>query len=95
MMILADIWPYNNNCHPWATKESIVNAAKRVGVSSSGLSINFMQQDKFARAEACIDPESSDSEPSASSSITTTPILSPDKPKGCAGHWKDNFDQAV
>ena len=79
----------------WATKESLENAAKRVGVTSSGSSVNFMLQYKFARAEACIDPESSDSEPSASSLITTTPILSPDKQKGCAGYWKDKFDQAM
>ena len=56
----------------WATKESLENAAKRVGVTSSGSSVNFMLQYKFARAEACIDPESFDLEPSASSSITET-----------------------
>ena len=45
MRILAKMWP------TWAIKESIVKAAKRVGVASNGLSVLWMQQDKFSRAE--------------------------------------------
>lgn len=37
--------------------ESLVKAAKRVGISKDGLNVNWMQQDKFARAEALLAPE--------------------------------------
>ncbi|XP_047131057.1 uncharacterized protein LOC136071655 [Hydra vulgaris] len=49
MMILGRIW---NN---WAPRQSIIKAARRVGVTSTSLNVNDMQQDKFARAALCID----------------------------------------
>ena len=44
MVILGHIW------NKWASKESIVKAAKRVGITASGLNVDDMQQDKFERA---------------------------------------------
>ena len=43
MQILASIWDV------WTTKESLIKAARRVGITSSGININDMQKDKFAR----------------------------------------------
>ena len=89
MIILANIW------NTWVTRESLVNAARQVGITSTGLSVDFMHQDKFARAEACIDTESSEPEASSSSSVLASPILSPNKRKGSAEYWEDKFQQAV
>ena len=44
MNILAQIW------NVWAPKDVIVNAAQRVGISSTGLDVRKMQQDKFEQA---------------------------------------------
>ena len=46
MQILAIIWDV------WITKESLIKAARRVGIISFGISINDMQKDKFIRKEA-------------------------------------------
>ena len=50
MTILADVWP------TWTTRESLmIKVVKRVGISSEGLSVEFMQQDKFETAASCIE----------------------------------------
>ena len=90
MIILGNIWS------TWTTRESLINAARRVGITSKELSVNFMQQDKFDRAEACIDLESS--EPEESSSFMISPncsLTSPDKRRGSAEYWMSKFEQAV
>ena len=46
MQILASIWDV------LTTKEPLIKAARRVGITSSGININDMQKDKFAREEA-------------------------------------------
>ena len=46
MLILANIWD------KWASKEPLINAARKVGVESTQLSVKTMQQDKFMRAAA-------------------------------------------
>ena len=48
MNILASMWS------SWATKETIVKAAKKVGISSDGLNWQWMQTDKFSQTEALI-----------------------------------------
>ena len=48
MKIVATLWP------EWASKETIINANKKVGISSGGLSVEWMQKDKFSRAQQCI-----------------------------------------
>ena len=45
MCILSDIWP------DWVSKESLVKASKRVGISSAGLNVDWMQTSKFEQAE--------------------------------------------
>ena len=46
MQILASI------SDVWTTKESLIKAATRVGITSSSININDMQKDKFPREEA-------------------------------------------
>ena len=48
IQILASIWDV------WTTKESLIKAARQVGITSSGININEMQKDKFAREGAVI-----------------------------------------
>ena len=52
MNILADIW------EEWATPEILVKAAQRVGISNTGLNVNWMDQTKFAAPEAILNPSS-------------------------------------
>ena len=72
MVILENMW------HKWASVDSLTKAAKRVGITPEGLSVNFMQQDKFEQAAGCMDI---DEEPSTSTSSLLTPnqtVSSPD-----------------
>ncbi|XP_047135496.1 uncharacterized protein LOC124812660 [Hydra vulgaris] len=70
MLVLANIWD------KWTTKETLVKSAKRVGVAENALSVDFMQKDKFERAENCIEPEKQ-----------TSPLISsPDKRRGSANY---------
>ena len=48
IQILASIWDV------WTTKGSLIKAARQVGITSSGININEMQKDKFAREGAVI-----------------------------------------
>ena len=56
MSILGEMWD------KWAPKEIILKAAKRVGISKSGLNVDHMQQDKFQQAANIMnkDQDSSD-----------------------------------
>ena len=83
MIILANMWG------KWSTKESIVKAAKRGGVTSTELSVEFMQQNKFLQAAICIEGESS-GESSGASSLPTSPAHR----KGSAACWKAKFNQS-
>jgi predicted kinase len=42
--ILGNVWD------KWATREKLVNAAKRVGISEDGLDVDWMQKDIFGTA---------------------------------------------
>ena len=59
MTILGDVW------NKWATPDLIVKSGKHVGISINGLNVNWMQQGKFRRAEAILEPAVS-SPPSSS-----------------------------
>ena len=48
MNILGNIWT------EWTTADAIVCAAKQVGVSAHGLSVEWMQKDKFMQAASVI-----------------------------------------
>ena len=48
---------------------SLVNVAKQVGVTSSDLSVNFMQQESLLELKDCTDTELSESDPSCPISV--------------------------
>ncbi|XP_047131973.1 uncharacterized protein LOC124811011 [Hydra vulgaris] len=79
MLVLANIWD------KWATKETIIKSVRRVGVTENSLSVEFMQKDKFERAENCIEAEKQPS----------TLISLPDKRHSSASYWKSKFEQAM
>ena len=49
MEILADVWKN------WTTKESVIKAWKRCGISAEGLSYEWMQQDKLKAGDALVE----------------------------------------
>ena len=51
MLILA------NNWDKWVLNETLVNAARKVGITAAQLSMKMMQLDKFARATKCMNTE--------------------------------------
>ena len=58
MKIIAEAWP------AWTERTDLVKAAKRVGISDSGLNVDWMQQDKFERAEILLGEQSEKEVPS-------------------------------
>ena len=82
--ILASIW------NSWASKDTITKAAKRVGISESGINIEWMQQDKFDVAERLMNVD----EPAAS-----TPVMNVSSPKnvrvGSAEYYKQKYEGVV
>ena len=84
MKVLASMWD------SWVTSESIRKAAKRVGISSQGLNTIWMQQDKFAHAERCIQ------EPVVQSTSTAPGVIeSPLKiRRNSAAYYKYKYEQA-
>ena len=82
MLILAELWG------KWTTPEKIVNAARQVGITSTGLNVSYMQQSKFEQARAVL--EDAETEESASSSLTS--MLETPSPvntrKGSAQYYK-------
>ena len=81
MTIMGNVWA------SWAPPEKIINAAKRVGISShDGLDVNWMQQDKFETAARLMTPP-------VSESLQTSAIESPqDLRKGSAAYWKSKYE---
>ena len=85
MKILATLWP------EWATKEPIINTGKKVGISSGGLSVEWMQGDKFSRVELCINENTK--QPLSSTAVT---ISSPEHVSdGSATYWKLKYKSAM
>ena len=84
MTILADVWP------TWTTKESLVKTGKHVGISKDGLSVEFMQHDKFETAVMCIEtsPEKN-STPDTTSTCSLMGIQ-----KGSFNYYKAKFEKA-
>ena len=76
------------------TKDRLINAARWVGITNDTLSVEFMQQDMFKRAEECMKPEalSPISEPTGTSGPSL--IKFPIKRRGSASYWRDKFQQA-
>ena len=92
MTILGDIWK------EWVTPEQLVKAGKRVGISDSGLDINWMDQTKFEAAEAILNPPDVMKTPSKISKelLNSTIIESPDGVrKGSAEYYRRKLEQSL
>ena len=88
MNILAQIW------NVWAPKDVIVNAAQRVGISSTGLDVRKMKQDKFEQAAKCMDTESSQAPlctPKKSLRSSFSTVVSPLTPNSLSNTTKKKF----
>ena len=85
MTILADVWS------TWTTPLSLQKAGKRVGVCSTGLSVEWMQKEKFAQAEAVVEQETSPpSTPTHSRDLSI--IDSPaNERQGSKAYYKEKF----
>lgn len=84
MIILGHLWDN------WVSKESLRGAAKRVGISAEGLSIHYMQKEKFEQAETIMEV---DEEPQSSSRCDV--VASPkDIRKGSAQYWQRKYEMA-
>ena len=55
------MWIFGNMWRNWAEPSAIINAGKGVGISVDGHDFDWMQTDKFACAEYCIEKEESES----------------------------------
>ena len=56
---------------------------------------DYMQQDKFERAAACIDENASDSSISSFPFTPSSLIVSPNKRHKSSPYWENKFDQAL
>ena len=85
MNILAELWP------EWPSKQTVINAGKKVGISSGGLSVEWMQEDKFLRAELCINDNTE------KNLLSTAVIISfpKDVHYGSARYWKHKYESAM
>ena len=82
MKILSTLWP------EWASKETIINAGKKVGISSEGLSVEWMQGDKFSRIKLFINENTKQQ-----SSSTAVTISSPKHVHyGSGTYWKLKYE---
>lgn len=75
MTILGEMWS------TWTTQESLIKAAKRCGISSEGLNVNWMQQHKFASAALILDQRPEPSMPARSRYLRSQLVESPDAPR--------------
>lgn len=87
---MANLWPN------WISKESIPKTGKKMGVSSSGLSTDWMQIDKFEKEAGYIENEDSIL-PNPESIIVSTPLIqSPVRIRqGSAAYWRNKYEQAI
>ena len=63
---------------------------KRVGITTTGLSVEYMQQDKFMQAASCMEQQGTASASSSSSTITSPKHTR----KNSAAYWKHKFEQS-
>ena len=93
MRILAILWP------SWASQDTIKKAFKRCGVFKEGLSIEYMQQDKF-RSAALVTEGSIPEEPTTPSTTRKLDdLIQVDSPKnarrGTAAYYKEKFEKQL
>ena len=89
MEILGEVWS------SWTSKEALVKAAKVVGIAESGLSVNWMQQDKFEQAERCLSTCQPTPTPIQSSSSKAPLVSSPQGVRsGSREYYKKKLENA-
>ena len=77
MQILSELWGQ------WASKEAIVNAGKKVGVTPEKLSVDFMQTDKFEKAARVLNATDAGDE-----SVSFSPIKEQNVRRGSKEYWR-------
>lgn len=83
MTLLSEIW------NEWALPEAIEKAGKKVGITASGLNVAWMDQGKFERAEAILNPCTP--EKAQSSSTIDSPLHIR---KGTLQYYKYKYEKA-
>lgn len=79
----------------WISKETIPKTVKKMGVSSSGLSTDWMQIDKFEKEAGYIENEDSVL-PNPESIVSTPLIQSPVRIRQVsAAYWRSKYQQAI
>ena len=74
----------------WATPEKLVKAGKHVGITSKGLSIEWMDQAMFEQAAAVLNPGTP-----TKTSADLPGVISPEGVrKDSAAYWKSKYTQA-
>ena len=96
---MAAIWD------KWASKKTIINATKRVGITATALDVNSIQQDKFEEALNCMAEvkqkfsESARPEKISTLSLNTNAVVpitscSAKHRFGSAAFWKYMYDRS-
>ena len=67
MHILANMW------NRWVSKQSLLKAAKCVGVTATGLSVNFMQTEKFEQAAGILEGNNTNEVPETPHAYVLSP----------------------
>ena len=85
MHILANMW------NGWVSKQSLLKDAKRVGVTATGLNVNFMQTEKIEQAASILEGNNTNEVPETPHAY----VLSPQNiRKNFALYWKSKFMSA-
>ena len=88
MEILSEMWP------TWCSTASITAAAKRVGISSTGLNVGWMQKEKFQRAQSLL--HSGEEQPACSSTPDPLKVRSPESIRsGSRDYYKYKYEEAM
>ena len=83
--ILANMW------NGWVSKQSLPKAAKCVGITATGLNVNFMQTEKFEQAAGILEGNKTNEVPETPHAY----VLSPQNiRKNSALYWKSKFMSA-
>ena len=75
----------------WVSKQSLLKAAKCVGVTATGLSVNFMQTEKFEQAAGILEGNNTNEVPETPHAYVSSPQ---NIRKNSALYWKSKFMSA-
>ena len=82
MTLLSEIW------NEWASPDAIQKAGKKVGITSVGLNVEWMDKAKFERAEAILNPGTPQKAQSSSTVDSPVHLL-----KGTLEYHKYKYEQ--